>query len=81
MLEREGGAAGLRALCNEPKGVDECVIKGTDGGSDTERRDGSLGGVNFRQSSANSCTSETTVGPEEDIESEEACASTRGVSF
>jgi hypothetical protein len=47
MLEREGEAAGLRALCKEPKGVDEGVIEGTDGGSDTERREGSRGGVDF----------------------------------
>lgn len=47
MLASEGGAAGLRALCNEPNGVDEGVIEGAEGGSDTERRDGSRGGVNF----------------------------------
>jgi hypothetical protein len=47
MLESEGGAAGLRALCKEPNGVDEGVIEGTDGGSDTERREGSRGGVDF----------------------------------
>lgn len=47
MLETEGGAAGLRALCNEPKAVDEGVIEGTDGGSDTERNEGSRGGIDF----------------------------------
>jgi hypothetical protein len=47
MLESEGGATGLRALCKEPRGVDEGVIEGANGGSDTERREGSRGGVDL----------------------------------
>lgn len=47
MLESEGEPAGLRALCNEPNGVDEGVIEGTEGGLDTERREGNRGGVDF----------------------------------
>jgi hypothetical protein len=81
MLESEGGAAGLRALCNEPKGVDEGVIEGIEGGSDTERREGSRGGVDFWESSVKSCTSEVSVNPEEDIESEGGWASPSGISF
>jgi hypothetical protein len=72
MLESEGEAAGLRALCNEPNGVDEGVIGGTEGGSDTERREGSRGGVDFCESPAKSCMPEVSVDPEDDIESEDA---------
>jgi hypothetical protein len=56
MLESDGAAAGLRALCSDPSGVDESVIGAVEKGSETERSCSSRGGPGvFWVSSARSC--------------------------